>query len=116
MEAPLGMNSDIYLGLQDKLAAKTRVCVYDRAGVGLSDRPVQPVVNMSATSGETSAAAITKIRRLRGHEFTVERFEIINQYIIFQSIVFCLIVYLILFCENKEWLTTCIVLSRRRRV
>ena len=73
MEAPLGMNSDVYLGLQEQLATKTRVCVYDRAGVGLSDRPVQPLVNMSSTSGENSAAATAKIRRLRGHEFTVER-------------------------------------------
>ena len=72
MEAPLGMNSDIYLTLQEQLAKQTRVCVYDRAGMGLSDRPVQPVVNASATNSDKTAAT-AKLRRLRGHEFTVER-------------------------------------------
>ncbi len=57
------------LPLQQRLATITKVCVYDRAGLGLSERPIEPVRN---TSEEQSKAKIQ-----RGLEFTVERFQFI---------------------------------------
>jgi len=66
MESAIGSTSDIYLNVQEKLSELTKVCVYDRAGLGLSDRPFQPVVNKSAV--------VEKIPKVnRGIEFTVER-------------------------------------------
>lgn len=66
MDSAIGLNSDIYLNLQAKLASLTKVCVYDRAGLGLSDRPFMPVVNKSE-----EAPKRPKINR--GIEFTIER-------------------------------------------
>ena len=62
MDSAIGTTSDIYLKLQAKLAEVTKVCVYDRAGLGLSDRPFQQVVNKSKRPEVN-----------RGIEFTVER-------------------------------------------
>ncbi len=66
MESAIGTNSDIYLKIQEKLSTLTKVCIYDRAGLGLSDRPFQPVVNKSAEAEK-------KPNVNRGIEFTVER-------------------------------------------
>ncbi|XP_048576305.1 uncharacterized protein LOC5510141 [Nematostella vectensis] len=38
-DAPTGMSSDAWALIAPKLAKTTRVCVYDRAGLGFSDRP-----------------------------------------------------------------------------
>ena len=64
MESNAGSNSDIFLPLQSKLAEITKVCVYDRAGLGFSDRPIQPIVNQSEPK---------KPKVNRGIESTVER-------------------------------------------
>ena len=67
MDAPSGMTSDVWLPLQEKLSKITKVCVYDRAGLGLSDRPKEPIFNESDTSQKRS-------KLQRGQEFTIERF------------------------------------------
>lgn len=36
MESPEGTSSDVWILLQEELALQTKVCVYDRAGIGLS--------------------------------------------------------------------------------
>ena len=46
LDAPTGMTSDVWAGLQKELSLDSvQVCVYDRAGLGLSDR--KPLFNMS---------------------------------------------------------------------
>ena len=39
LDAPTGMSSDVWVLVQLELAKTTEVCVYDRAGLGLSERP-----------------------------------------------------------------------------
>ena len=39
LDAPTGMSSDVWALVQPELAKTTRVCVYDRAGLGFSERP-----------------------------------------------------------------------------
>ena len=39
LDAPTGMSSDVWSSVQERVAKVTRVCVYDRAGIGFSDRP-----------------------------------------------------------------------------
>jgi hypothetical protein len=67
MDSPVGLNSDIWLPLQEKLSVLTKVCVYDRAGLGMSERPHEPAQNKSEE-------AVSKARLQRGQEFTIERF------------------------------------------
>ena len=45
LDAPTGLTSDAWVAGQRHLAETTRVCVYDRAGLGLSDPP--PWLNAS---------------------------------------------------------------------
>lgn len=65
MESPIGLSSDIWLPLQEKLSTITRVCVYDRAGLGLSERPNDPPTNKSEK--------VPKAKIQRGLDFTIER-------------------------------------------
>ena len=65
MDSPIGLNSDIWLPLQEKLSGITKVCVYDRAGLGLSERPFELPVNQSEK--------VPKAKIQRGQEFTIER-------------------------------------------
>jgi hypothetical protein len=65
MDSPIGMNSDIWLPIQDKLSKITKVCVYDRAGLGISDRPIDPKENKNLNN--------TKAKIRRGQAFTLER-------------------------------------------
>ena len=69
-DAPIGMNSDIWLPLQEKLAQITKVCVYDRAGLGASQRPVEPKMNKTE---EVEKQQPPKPKVYRGQEFTIER-------------------------------------------
>ena len=39
LDAPTGMSSDVWALVQPELAKITKVCVYDRAGLGFSERP-----------------------------------------------------------------------------
>ena len=66
MDSPIGMNSDIWLPMQLKLSQLTKVCVYDRAGLGLSERPNDPKDNKTV-----NGTSKTKIQR--GQDFTIER-------------------------------------------
>jgi hypothetical protein len=65
-EAPIGVSSDIWIPLQEKLSKITKICIYDRSGLGMSDRPVDPPKNN--TDEEPVKARVN-----RGMEFTVER-------------------------------------------
>jgi hypothetical protein len=87
MDAPMGLNSDIWLPLQQMLSAITKVCVYDRAGLGMSERPLEPSPNKSDT------AATTKAKLHRGQEFTIERFFDYN----FSNIILLYLQYSILY-------------------
>ncbi len=86
MDSPIGMNSDIWLPIQDKLSKMTKVCVYDRAGLGMSERPIDPK--------EDKNSSITKAKIQRGQAFTLERYKFIfkidlniiaNEYILFKN-------------------------------
>lgn len=65
MDSPIGLNSDLWLPLQEKLSELTKVCVYDRAGLGLSERPFEIPQNNSEK--------LSKPKIQRGQEFTIER-------------------------------------------
>jgi len=75
MESPLGTNSDIWIPLQEKLSQLTKVCIYDRAGLGLSERPYSQVVaNVSSTASQEEITKMNnRVRIQRGQEFTIER-------------------------------------------
>ena len=64
LDSPTGMTSDVWTRGQLDLAGVTRVCVYDRAGLGWSDPP--PTLNMSdpgqAAVGRTLGPAGTVVR------------------------------------------------------
>ena len=62
----------MWIPLQEKLSQLTKVCVYDRAGLGLSERPQIQVTNGSSASKD-DAGKINKVRLRRGQEFTIER-------------------------------------------
>ena len=86
MESPAGFSSDIWIKLQEKLSKLTRVrykvsykpqmirfiwlslkvCIYDRAGLGMSERPAQ--LPQNATDDSKTRAKIN-----HGQEFTLER-------------------------------------------
>ncbi|CAF1443089.1 unnamed protein product [Adineta ricciae] len=67
LDAPTGMNSDVWIPLQEKLKAKTTVCIYDRTGLGMSDSPP------SKTVKEQSDEKDAKISKHRGMDHTVEK-------------------------------------------
>ncbi|XP_006825538.1 uncharacterized protein LOC102804363 [Saccoglossus kowalevskii] len=41
LDAPTGMSSDVWIFVQEKLSKLTKVCIYDRAGLGYSEAPSQ---------------------------------------------------------------------------
>jgi len=65
LDAPTGMSSDVWHSIANDLALVTKVCVYDRAGLGFSDRPFQ---NYSSDSAESKSTDID-----RWQPSTVER-------------------------------------------
>lgn len=71
MDSPIGLSSDIWLPLQEKLSEVTKVCVYDRAGLGLSERPFEIPSNQSEK--------VPKAKIQRGQEFTIERYDFMNR-------------------------------------
>lgn len=40
LDAPIGQSSDVWTLVRSVIAKRTRVCVYDRAGIGFSDRAI----------------------------------------------------------------------------
>ncbi|XP_013395840.1 uncharacterized protein LOC106162942 [Lingula anatina] len=68
LDAPTGMTSDVWSLVLPLIAKETRVCVYDRAGLGYSDRPYK---NYSKEEGDK--ADDQKNLRDRWQEFTLER-------------------------------------------
>lgn len=76
LDAPTGMSSDVWTLVQPQLAKITRVCVYDRAGLGFSERPSvnytqkQPAENEGENEGEEEEKVVG---RKRWKEFTIER-------------------------------------------
>ncbi|KAL5015361.1 hypothetical protein ScPMuIL_009631 [Solemya velum] len=66
LDAPTGMSSDAWFLVWPEVAKKTRVCIYDRAGLGLSDRPFQ-----NSTSPDDEEVASNY--RNRWQSFTAER-------------------------------------------
>ncbi|CAF2415049.1 unnamed protein product [Rotaria sp. Silwood2] len=66
-DAPTGMNSDIWLPLQENLKKTTTVCVYDRAGLGMSDSPSSLMFKQKPNEKENKAT------KHRGMDFTVEK-------------------------------------------
>ncbi|WAR15897.1 YQJL-like protein [Mya arenaria] len=66
LDAPTGMTSDAWTVVFEKLAKYTRVCMYDRAGVGFSDRPYY---NSTEVDGTDSG----RNYRNRWTPFTAER-------------------------------------------
>uniref|UniRef100_A0A0B7B0A4 acylglycerol lipase n=1 Tax=Arion vulgaris TaxID=1028688 RepID=A0A0B7B0A4_9EUPU len=64
LDAPTGMNSDVWTLVVAKLAEHANVCVYDRAGLGFSDRPM----NRSVAKEDTNIILMEQ-----SNHFTVER-------------------------------------------
>ncbi|CAF0750593.1 unnamed protein product [Adineta steineri] len=73
LDAPTGMNSDIWLPLQESLKQITTVCIYDRAGLGMSDPPPPPPPSSSSTTEQKSDDKEKKIPKHRGMDYTVEK-------------------------------------------
>ncbi|XP_071942473.1 uncharacterized protein [Antedon mediterranea] len=63
LESPTGMSSDVWYFIQPQLAKVARVCVYDRAGIGFSERAPR-----NSSDGNNSLMGDS-----RAEEFTVER-------------------------------------------
>ncbi|XP_033125741.1 uncharacterized protein LOC117123821 [Anneissia japonica] len=63
LDAPTGMSSDVWYFIQPELAKVTRVCTYDRAGIGFSERAPR-----NASDSNNSLMGDS-----RAEEFTVER-------------------------------------------
>lgn len=66
LDAPTGMSSDVWALIHPQLAQLTTVCVYDRAGLGFSDRP-------SLYQSSASEDGKTDESRNRWQPSTVER-------------------------------------------
>lgn len=66
LDAPTGMSSDVWTLVWPKISNVTRVCIYDRAGLGYSDRPKE---NFTANDGVEGKSNY----RNRWQPFTVER-------------------------------------------
>ncbi|KAK3590920.1 hypothetical protein CHS0354_032639 [Potamilus streckersoni] len=54
LDAPTGMTSDAWTMVWTKLAIYSRVCVYDRAGLGFSDRPHQNHTDADGKEGQSN--------------------------------------------------------------
>ncbi|XP_060571609.1 uncharacterized protein LOC132729804 [Ruditapes philippinarum] len=66
LDAPTGMNSDAWSLVFDKVAKYTRVCMYDRAGLGFSDRPYKNTTEVDGSDSNSNY-------RNRWFPFTAER-------------------------------------------
>ncbi|XP_064642934.1 uncharacterized protein LOC135497133 [Lineus longissimus] len=81
LDAPTGMSSDVWFLVQQKVAKYTKVCIYDRGGLGFSDRPVYVRSNTTEPTEEEKEDDPTeeesffsrKSSGSRWAEFTVER-------------------------------------------
>lgn len=71
LEAPIGQSSEVWFAIQPALAEVTRVCSYDRAGLGLSERPHKNLTEED--------------RKRRGPESTIERMVSDLHYLITSS-------------------------------
>ncbi|ELU06107.1 hypothetical protein CAPTEDRAFT_181535 [Capitella teleta] len=69
LDAPTGMSSDAWALVQPILAKTTKVCVYDRAGLGFSDRPPPNVTD--AEPGDENFSQ--QLAANKWQPFTVER-------------------------------------------
>ncbi|XP_005109384.1 uncharacterized protein LOC101846099 [Aplysia californica] len=71
LDAPTGMSSDVWTAVVEKLSQHANVCVYDRAGIGFSERPI----NRSGTTAKTEdSPQFTQSHDAdRWQPFTVER-------------------------------------------
>ncbi|KAK7091805.1 uncharacterized protein [Littorina saxatilis] len=65
MDAPTGMTSDVWALVWPKIAKHTRVCIYDRAGLGFSERPSPR--NASAPPGEEVDSDFSEDSDFSGH-------------------------------------------------
>ncbi|XP_070533289.1 uncharacterized protein [Ptychodera flava] len=73
MDAPTGMTSDVWILVQEQLARLTKVCVYDRAGLGFSEAPSK-YPNLSDSSGDgISEEKEISYMQSRWHIFARER-------------------------------------------
>jgi len=70
LDAPTGMSLDAWSRIQPKLAEITKVCSYDRAGLGFSDRPI---VNASVDISELHGGEDFSPELHKWQAFTVER-------------------------------------------
>ncbi|CAL1530323.1 unnamed protein product [Lymnaea stagnalis] len=68
LDAPTGMNSDVWTLVVDKLSEHANVCVYDRAGLGFSERPLNKSVPDSDPQNQLNFNYYE-----RWNPFTVER-------------------------------------------
>jgi len=66
LDAPTGMSSDVWSEVASKLSKLANVCVYDRAGIGFSDRPLN-------RTGVTDAENAGFKQADRWQPFTAER-------------------------------------------
>ncbi|CAF1393053.1 unnamed protein product [Rotaria magnacalcarata] len=66
-DAPTGMTSDIWFPLQENLQKTTTVCIYDRAGLGMSDPPLDSTIQQKSDVKENEST------KYRGMDFTVEK-------------------------------------------
>ncbi|XP_077989742.1 uncharacterized protein YbdG-like [Glandiceps talaboti] len=60
LDAPTGMTSDVWFHVHAKLAKLTRVCVYDRAGLGFSEAPSR--IQNASTSEDAKEVAYMQNR------------------------------------------------------
>ncbi|CAH1790667.1 unnamed protein product [Owenia fusiformis] len=72
LDAPTGMSSDVWLQVQLKLAKYTKVCVYDRAGLGFSERPYRNESAQEGTDNDNPTQLFSKGSE-RWQHYTVER-------------------------------------------
>ncbi|KAJ8304165.1 hypothetical protein KUTeg_017748, partial [Tegillarca granosa] len=66
-EAPAGMTSDVWTFVVPKIAKHARVCVYDRAGLGFSDRPYENYTDKDGSESKSN-------QRNKWLPFTLERY------------------------------------------
>lgn len=67
LDAPTGMNSDVWALVVKKLQEHSNVCIYDRAGLGFSERPLNQSVSTQQRDSQIYVNS-----DLQGSPFTVE--------------------------------------------
>ena len=73
LDAPTGASSDVWALIQPDVGKLTKVCVYDRAGLGFSERPHRNVSYETAEDGEEKIESNFNTEKNKWQEFTVER-------------------------------------------